>query len=135
MYTLDENYVVNDGTWRSFGYNEDVGYVYTSFTYPGSLVSSIGDNVCTILDKIKNTLGNYEYFYDVEGNFVFQEVKNYLNTSYDPTDVYRLDNGRKVELLKNGLCIIVIICLFTKSINNIPLLFSFILFSVLFSFS
>ena len=106
MYTLDENYVVNDGTWRSFGYNEDVGYVYTSFTYPGSLVSSIGDNVCTILDKIKNTLGNYEYFYDVEGNFVFQEVKNYLNTSYDPTDVYRLDNGRKVELLKNGLCII-----------------------------
>jgi len=34
------------------------------------------------LDKIKNTLGNYEYFYDINGHFVFQEIKNYLNKSY-----------------------------------------------------
>ena len=27
--------------------------------------------ITEILDKIKNTLGNYEYFYDVEGNFHF----------------------------------------------------------------
>lgn len=106
MYTTDQSYVTEDGTWRSFGYNEDVGYVYTDFTYPGSLVSGIGDNICSVLDKIKNTLGNYEYFFDVEGNFIFQEVKNYLNTSYDPTDVYRLDNNRKVAVATNGLSII-----------------------------
>lgn len=106
QYTTDEVYVTEDGTWRSFGYNEDVGYVYTDFIYPGSLVSNIGDNVCTILDKIKNTLGNYEYFYDVNGNFVFQEIKNYLNTSYDPTDEYRLDNARKVGIAENGLAIL-----------------------------
>ena len=106
MYTLDDAYVTDEGTWRTFGYNEDVGYVYTSFTYPGSLVSGIGDNICAVLDKVKNTLGNYEYFYDVEGNFVFQEVKNYLNTSYDPTDVYRLDNNRKVAIANNGLSVI-----------------------------
>ena len=29
-------------------------------------------SVDTILSKIKNTLGNYEYFYDIDGNFVFQ---------------------------------------------------------------
>jgi len=34
------------------------------------------------LDQIKNVLGNYEYFYDINGNFRFQEIKNYLNTSY-----------------------------------------------------
>ena len=106
MYTLDDAYVTDDGTWRSFGYNEDVGYVYTAFTYPGTLVSSIGDNICSVLDKVKNTLGNYEYFYDVEGNFVFQEIRNYLNTSYDPTDVYRLDNNRKIAVASNGLSII-----------------------------
>ena len=27
-------------------------------------------------------LGNYEYFYDIDGNFRFQQIKNYLNTSY-----------------------------------------------------
>lgn len=90
----------------SFEYNEDIGYVYTDFVYPGELVSGIGENVCSILDKIKNTLGNYEYFYDIEGNFVFQEIKNYLNNSYDATDSYRLDNGRRVELNKNGLAIL-----------------------------
>ena len=90
----------------SFEYNEDIGYVYTDFVYPGELVSGIGENVCSVLDKIKNTLGNYEYFYDIEGNFVFQEVKNYLNNSYNAVDEYRLDNGRKVELNQNGLAIL-----------------------------
>ena len=106
QYTTDESYVVEDGTWKSFSYNEDVGYIYTDFVYPGKLISNIGDNVCTILDKIKNALGNFEYFYDINGNFVFQEVKNYLNNSYDPTDRFRLDNNRKVEVAENGLSII-----------------------------
>lgn len=118
FYTLDDSYLertAEDGdTWRHFSYNEDVGYVYTDFIYPGSLVSGIGDNVCSVLDKIKNTLGNYEYFYDVEGNFVFQEIKNYLNNSYLPLNGYRLDDGYKVgedgkriiSLASNGLSIL-----------------------------
>lgn len=106
QYTTDDAYITEDGVWRGFKYNEDVGYVYTDFVYPGTLISNIGDNVCTILDKIKNALGNFEYFYDVNGNFVFQEIKNYLNNSYDPTDVFRLDNNRRVEIAENGLSII-----------------------------
>ena len=109
-YTTDQDFVAGnsdgDNSWRSYEFNEDVGYVYTDFTYPGSLVSSIGENVASVLDKVKNTLGNYEYFYDIEGNFIFQEVKNYLNTSYDPTDIYRLDNNRRVEVASNGLSIL-----------------------------
>ena len=106
QYTTNDS-IVEGGDWKVFNYNEDVGYIYTDFTYPGQLVSGIGENVCSVLDKIKNTLGNYEYFYDVNGNFVFQEIKNYLNTSYDPTDSFRLDNNRKIEVKKeNGLCII-----------------------------
>ena len=60
------------------------GYDWVDFTYPGELVKQAGEPVTAILDAIKNVLGNYEYFYDVNGNFVFQEIKNYLNTSYTP---------------------------------------------------
>jgi len=60
---------------------DDIGYAYEDFYYPDTLNVNAGDNVCTILDKIKNALGNFEYFYDVEGNFIFREIKNYLNTS------------------------------------------------------
>lgn len=67
---------------NTFEYGEDVGYILTDFTYPGELVSNAGDTVVTILDQIKNVLGNYEYFYDIDGNFRFQEIKNYLNKSY-----------------------------------------------------
>ena len=62
-------------------YNYDAGYTYVDFVYPGELAAGAGDTVCTVLDKIKGTLGNYEYFYDVYGNFIFQEIKNYINVS------------------------------------------------------
>ena len=109
IYTTDSSYLEEGGSWQSFNYNEDVGYVYTPFTYAdmgggsGELVSNIGDNVCTILDKIKNTLGNFEYFYDIKGNFVFQEIKNYLNNSYNPIITTRNEN---TPITENGLCIL-----------------------------
>mgnify|MGYP007065770060 CR=1 FL=1 len=52
----------------------------TSFTYPGELVFNAGDTVTSLLDKIVSTLGNFEYYYDINGRFIFQEIKNYLNT-------------------------------------------------------
>lgn len=87
-----------------FGYNEECGYTYTPFTYPGKeLTSSIGDNVCTILDKIKNALGNYEYFYDIDGRFIFREKKNYLNTQYNPIkDITNQTDKNNLMLSTNG---------------------------------
>ena len=70
------------GNIQSFSYGQDIGYILTDFVYPSELVGNAGDTVVTILDQIKNTLGNYQYFYDIDGNFRFQEIKNYLNTSY-----------------------------------------------------
>ena len=71
-----------EGRLAKYGYNEDVGYVYTDFTYPGELTTGLSDNVANTLDKIAKTLGNFEYFFDLDGNFVFQEIKNYLNTAH-----------------------------------------------------
>ena len=104
MYTLNADSVTEDGIWKTFKYNEDIGYAYTDFVYPGELVSSIGENVCSILDKIKNVLGNFEYFYDVDGNFVIQEIKNYLNNSYSATGNFRLNDENRTEL--NNLVIL-----------------------------
>jgi len=70
------------GIIKEFFYGQDIGYVLTDFIYPGELIGNAGETIVTILDQIKNTLGNYEYFYDIDGNFRFQEIKNYLNTSY-----------------------------------------------------
>lgn len=72
---------------------QDVGYIYTDFVYPDELIGDAGNTVCNILDKIKNTLGNYEYFYDLDGNFVFQEIKNYLNTSKSTVDLNDMDQN------------------------------------------
>ncbi len=68
-----------------FTAGQDVGYVLTDFTYPGELVADIGDTVTSVLDKITSVLGNFEYFYDIYGVFHFQEIKNYLNTTYTTT--------------------------------------------------
>lgn len=86
--TIDENdAIVKEGQgFRNidgspFGYGSDIGFIYTDFTYPGDLIGDAGNTVTDILDKIKSVLGNYEYFYDLDGNFIFQQIKNYLNNA------------------------------------------------------
>ena len=73
-------FVYSDEHPIKYEYNDDVGYRQTDFTYPGELILKAGDTVVTLLNKICNVLGNYEFFYDVYGHFIFQEKKNYLNT-------------------------------------------------------
>jgi hypothetical protein len=79
--TTDVTKTASAQSYKTYEYGSDIGYIYTDFIYPDELIGDAGDSVCTILDEIKDTLGNYEYFYDIYGNFVFQEIKNYLNTS------------------------------------------------------
>lgn len=62
-------------------YGDYIGYLTEPFVYPGELECSAGETVASVLDKIKNTLGNFEWFYDLDGKFHFREIKNYLNTS------------------------------------------------------
>lgn len=70
---------------KTYYSGQDIGYKKTDFTYPGELILSAGETVVNLLDKIVTTLGgNYEYYYDIWGRFIFQEKRNYLNTSYTP---------------------------------------------------
>jgi hypothetical protein len=72
-----------DPSFREFNFRDEIGYSYVDFVYgvlnsSGSeFVTNIGDNVAGVLNTVATQLGNYEYFYDINGKFVFQEKKNY----------------------------------------------------------
>ncbi len=64
-------------------YGATCGYRITDLVYAGDLTVSIGTPVTTgVLDKIKNMLSNFEYYYDIDGRFIFQRKKTYLDESW-----------------------------------------------------
>lgn len=85
--------------WNKYEQGDDIGYVFDDFIPTDELTGAAGNTVCTILDEIKNQLGNYEYFYDVFGIFHFREIKNYLNISQSNIILQETGNpGRHVNL-------------------------------------
>lgn len=59
-----------------------IGYKMIDYIYPTELTLTTGQPVSSVYEQCKQALGgNYEYFYDVDGNFIFQEIKNYLNNN------------------------------------------------------
>ncbi len=79
--------------------NHVCGYRITDLTYPGGeLIANVGETITSILDKIKNQFGTFEYFYDVDGHFVFQRKQLYTNSSYNTrTDHTLLETESYVE--------------------------------------
>lgn len=67
---------------KKITYGDDIGYQFTPLTYAGDLIANIGETLTSVLDKIKTMLGEFEYFYDLDGKFIFQKKKNYLQTSW-----------------------------------------------------
>ena len=61
---------------------ETAGYHQIPLVYNSDLISKAGETVTQVLDKIKNMLGNFEYFYDLQGRFVFQKKKDYIQELY-----------------------------------------------------
>ena len=59
------------------------GYRITDIIYPYDLIAAPGDTVTSVLDKLVQMLGNFEYFYDVDGRFIFQKKRTYLDVSYN----------------------------------------------------
>ena len=85
--------------WSEYSKGDDIGYIYSDFVPIGEIVGTAGSTICSILDTIKNELGNYEYFYDVFGIFHFREIKNYLNETQASTILQESSNmGRHVNL-------------------------------------
>lgn len=84
---------------------QTAGYRKTPLTWPSDtpLTAAIGESLTSILDKInKKFYSNYEYFYDLEGHFVFQKKKNYISTTWNPIknngDGIYIDNSTKNDV-------------------------------------
>lgn len=87
-----ENYnlytIIKIESGQTIGY-EEIEELY----YPkkGSLTANIGENITTVLDKIKKVLGEFEYYYDLDGKFIFKEKDNYLQSSWTPVNEYDIN--------------------------------------------
>ena len=71
----------------------DAGYIFDDFYYTDELIANAGETVTSVLDKLVQYLGNYEYFYDEFGVFHFREIKNYLNTTQAEVVVNDMDKN------------------------------------------
>lgn len=73
-----------EGFKHKFVKGEIIGYMETDLTYPGELIQKAGSHVQQLLDTISKTLGNFEYYYDIDGNFRFKTIANYDKTGVTP---------------------------------------------------
>ena len=96
-------------------YGQTAGYHGTDLVYPDELIAKAGDPLTIgLLDKLTTMLGEFEYFYDVDGKFVFQKKKTYIQNLFTPitsneirsfTAVsqygYRFENAEMISAFSN----------------------------------
>ena len=83
---------------------ENIGTVKVPFTWPGTALSAnIGETITSVLDKIK-TLQDYEYFFDIDGTFVWQKKKTYTYTTNIGSVTPDIFFGDNIDIiLPNGI--------------------------------
>lgn len=91
---LQKTYVI-----AKIDYGETAGYTEGNLVYPDDLIANIGESITSVLDKIKQFLGNFEYFYNTQGQFIFQKQKTYVDSVWSP--IVKTEDGTSfVEDLK-----------------------------------
>lgn len=114
---IDENFLLsqwetenNKPTFKSnnesgqiFKINQDdtCGYRQTELIYADDLICGLGTSVTAALDKIKSMLGEYEYFYDIDGKFRFRRKRTYLNNPFSILDISTEDERYAVNYFKS----------------------------------
>lgn len=64
-------------------YGMTAGYKLTGITYAGDLILNVGETVTAMLDRLVDMLGEFEYYYDIDGRFIFQRRKTYISTAFN----------------------------------------------------
>ena len=105
--TEDDNKILfnnNNNSATKYTTNDLIGYMYTDWTYPidKELVANAGETVESVLNKIIQVLGNYEFYFDIDGNFIFKQQDNYSQTAsplneLDPTDYVKSYSNTKYQ--------------------------------------
>jgi len=84
---------------KEYRTNQNIGYMYEDFVYDQELTFNAGSKVTDVLDKLRDWLGNYEYFYDEQGKFHFQEIKNYLNNAQSSDIWEKIEETKDIDYL------------------------------------
>ena len=97
-----------------------IGYRETDLVYAGDLILNLGESVSTMLDKLVKMLGDFEYFYDLQGRFIFQKKRIYESKSWNSIinsddDVY-VENAELISPIAYSFDNKLLI----QSINNNP---------------
>ena len=94
----------NNKSATKYTTNDLIGYIYTDWTYPidKELIANAGETVESVLNKIIQVLGNYEFYFDIDGNFIFKQQDNYSQTASPlnelvPTDYVKTYNNTKYQ--------------------------------------
>ena len=96
-YNLNELYTVSNPTAFKLNRNDEeenyyiikittgqtCGYRMTDITYAGDLIANVGETVVSVLDNICKMLGDFEYYYDTEGKFIFKRKNQYIYKSFN----------------------------------------------------
>lgn len=118
----DNKWVQFDGDSEKYyitkiSYGEACGYSLTDLTYAGDLVANAGESLTSVLDKIKNMLVNFEYFYNTDGQFIFQKKPSVISVmqTLDPTkeskanasliftdNIYTFNGGEAISTINNN---------------------------------
>lgn len=85
---------------KQVNYGDTVGYRLTDLTYAGDLILNAGSTITQLLDTIVNMLGEFEYFYDLDGRFIFQRKKIYYNISW--TNAVTHEKETYYDSVENG---------------------------------
>lgn len=87
-----------------FSFGDNIGYQKVDFTYPveKELSSNAGDSITSVLDKVKNSLGNFEYFFDDDGEFYFQEIQNYKHEGSAEQNLEKAIEGAGQDYLETS---------------------------------
>ena len=98
---FDSNGNLEDGFFyiAKVEYGQTAGYRKRDLTFAGDLIANVGESLTSILDKIKNMLVEFEYFYDLDGRFVFQKKQSFISTFWSE------DTNREEEEAAKGLAL------------------------------
>ena len=86
-------------------FGQTAGYRETDLTYPGDLIANIGESITSVLDKIKNMLSDFEYFYDLDGRFIFQRKQSFINTLWSPLVETTVGDSKEAQQYMESLAI------------------------------
>lgn len=97
-----DNNVVDENKEKFYlikvNYGESAGYRLVNeqgLIYAGSLIANMGESVTSVLDKIVQMLGHYEYFYNIDGQFIFQKKKNVVTLTV-PNNLLQTDENNEL---------------------------------------